>query len=77
VVLQNYGGHALVEAAHDAAMLVVGSGHKSLVARALLGSVSEYCVRHAKVPVVVVPDPARLEAETVSEEIVEVGPALG
>jgi hypothetical protein len=32
-------------------------------------------VRHAAVPVVVVPDPARLEAETVSEEIVDVGPA--
>jgi nucleotide-binding universal stress UspA family protein len=75
VVLQSYGGHALVEAAHDAALLVVGSGRKSLVARALLGSVSEYCVRHARVPVVVVPDPARLEAETVSEEIVEAGAA--
>lgn len=75
VVLQNYGGHALVEAAHDAALLVVGSGRKSLVARALLGSVSEYCVRHARVPVVVVPDPARLEPETVSEEIVDVGAA--
>jgi nucleotide-binding universal stress UspA family protein len=73
VVLQNYGGHALVEAAHDAALLVVGNGRKSLVARALLGSVSEYCVRHSRVPVVVVPDPARLEAETVSEEIVDVG----
>lgn len=77
VVLQNYGGHALVEAAHDAAMLVVGNSRKNLVARALLGSVSEYCVRHAKVPVVVVPDPARLEAEAVSEEIVDVGPAPG
>lgn len=72
VVLQSYGGHALVEAAHDAALLVVGSGRKSLVARALLGSVSEYCVRHARVPVVVVPDPARLEPETLSEEIVAV-----
>ncbi|HEX2896163.1 MAG TPA: universal stress protein [Marmoricola sp.] len=72
VVLQSYGGHALVDAAHDAAMLVVGSGRKSMLARALLGSVSEYCVRHARVPVVVVPDPGRLEAEKGSEEIVEV-----
>jgi nucleotide-binding universal stress UspA family protein len=64
-----------VEAAHDAALLVVGSGRKSLVARALLGSVSEYCVRHSRVPVVVVPDPARLEADTTSEEIVDVGAA--
>jgi nucleotide-binding universal stress UspA family protein len=61
VVLQSYGGHALVEAAHDAALLVVGSGRKSILARALLGSVSGYCVRHARVPVVVVPDPGRLE----------------
>jgi nucleotide-binding universal stress UspA family protein len=60
VVLQSYGGQALVEAARDAALLVVGSGRKSVLARALLGSVSEYCVRHAQIPVVVVPDPARL-----------------
>jgi len=73
VVLQNYGGHALVEAAHDAALLVVGSGRKSVLARALLGSVSEYCIRHARVPVVVVPDPARLEEEKLSEEVVDVG----
>ncbi len=62
---------SLVKAAHDAALLVVGSGRKSLVARALLGSVSEYCVRHSRVPVVVVPDPARLgEDAVVHEEIV-------
>lgn len=71
VVLQSYGGHALVDAAHDAALLVVGSGRKSVLVRALLGSVSEYCVRHARVPVVVVPDPTRLEDEKVHEEIVE------
>jgi nucleotide-binding universal stress UspA family protein len=75
VVVQNYGGHALVEAAHDAALLVVGSGRKKALARALLGSVSEYCVRHAQVPVVVVPDPARLESQQVGEEIVDVGAA--
>jgi nucleotide-binding universal stress UspA family protein len=75
LVLQNYGGHSLVEAARDAALLVVGSGRKNLLARALLGSVSEYCVQHSPVPVVVVPDPARVHAEPVSEEIVEVGPA--
>jgi hypothetical protein len=37
--------------------------------------VSEYCVRHARVPVVVVPDPARLAKDEVSEELVDVGPA--
>lgn len=73
VVLHSYGGHALVEAARDAALLVVGSERKNAIARALLGSVSEYCVRHAHVPVVVVPDPARLAQDAVSEEIVEAG----
>lgn len=74
VVLHNYGGHTLVDSARDAAMLVVGSGRKSVLARALLGSVSEYCVRHAAVPVVVVPDPARVPEEVVHEDVVEVGP---
>jgi len=76
VVLHSYGGHALVDAAHDAAMLVVGSGRKRLLARALLGSVSEYCVRHATVPVVVVPDPSRVQDDAIEEEIVPVG-AIG
>jgi nucleotide-binding universal stress UspA family protein len=75
VVLQHYGGHALVEGSHDAALLVVGSGRKGTLARALLGSVSEYCVRHSRVPVVVVPDPARVDASVASEDLVDVGPA--
>jgi nucleotide-binding universal stress UspA family protein len=75
LVLQSYGGHALVEAAEDAALLVVGSGRKSVLARALLGSVSEYCVRHATVPVVVVPDPARLAEHDLTRDLVDVGPA--
>ena len=73
VVLQSYGGHALVEAAHDAALLVVGSGRKSILARALLGSVSEYCVRHSRIPVVVVPEPGQLE-EPAGEEILTAAP---
>ena len=67
VVLHNYSGRSLVEAAHDAALLVVGSGRKGLVSRAVLGSVSEYCVRHAHVPVVVVADPARIPEEPPAE----------
>jgi nucleotide-binding universal stress UspA family protein len=45
----------LVEASSGAQLLVVGShGHGDLVER-LIGSVSHYCVTHARCPVVVVP----------------------
>jgi nucleotide-binding universal stress UspA family protein len=47
--------NALLRAARSGDYLVVGSAHKGVVRRALLGSVSEYCVRHAKCPVVVIP----------------------
>ena len=77
LVVQSYGGHALVEAARDAALLVVGSGRKSVLARALLGSVSEYCVRPAGVPGVVVPDPARIAEDDLGREVVDAGPAGG
>jgi nucleotide-binding universal stress UspA family protein len=48
-------GRALVEASRDAALLVVGSRGAGMLARALLGSVSAYCVNHAHCPVVIVP----------------------
>lgn len=67
LVLHDTGGAPLVSAARDAAMLVVGSGRKGRLARTFLGSVSEYCVRHATVPVVVVPDPARNEDDPVDD----------
>jgi nucleotide-binding universal stress UspA family protein len=45
---------ALAEVAEGAAMLVVGAhGHRG-VSRALVGSVSQGCLRHARCPVVVV-----------------------
>lgn len=62
IVVHDVGGATLIEAARGAAMLVVGSGRKGALTRAFLGSVSEFCVRHATVPVVVVPDPSRIEA---------------
>jgi len=69
LVLHDAGGAPLVETAKDACMLVVGSGRKGPLARTFLGSVSEYCVRHARVPVVVVADPA-LVPDSAPEEIV-------
>ncbi|HET6167942.1 MAG TPA: universal stress protein [Marmoricola sp.] len=59
VVLHDVGGEPLVKAAKDAAMLVVGSGRARVLDEMPLGAVSEYCVRHSRVPVVVVPDPSR------------------
>jgi nucleotide-binding universal stress UspA family protein len=50
-----YAGKALMTAAEKADMLVVGTGRKGPLSRLVLGSVSEYCVRHSGVPVVVVP----------------------
>jgi nucleotide-binding universal stress UspA family protein len=47
-------GHVLVECASDADLLVVGThGHRA-VNSILLGSVSSYCVHHARGPVLVV-----------------------
>ena len=59
-VLHDVGGEPLLQAAQDAVMLVVGSGRRRPLDEMPLASVSEYCVRHARVPVVVVPDPSRL-----------------
>ncbi|MGW7537749.1 universal stress protein [Amycolatopsis sp. NPDC054798] len=49
-------GPALVRASADAAMLVLGSHGHSRVLRLLVGSVSEYCLREARCPVVIVLD---------------------
>jgi nucleotide-binding universal stress UspA family protein len=45
---------ALPEAAEGAAMLVVGAHGRRGMSRALVGSVSQGCLRHARCPVVVV-----------------------
>lgn len=47
-------GMVLVDLTTHAAALVVGSQGHGVVAEAVLGSVSAYCVRHAHCPVVVV-----------------------
>ena len=55
VVLEGPAGPNLCQRAQGAALLVVGSsGHNALV-DALLGSVTHYCVHHARCPVVVIP----------------------
>jgi nucleotide-binding universal stress UspA family protein len=58
----------LVEASRKADMLVLGSHGRSHVLTALLGSVSEACVRHGGTPVVIVPTHDRA---AVSEDLVK------
>ncbi|WP_024874420.1 universal stress protein [Saccharomonospora piscinae] len=58
VVLESAPAAGLLEEARGAAMLVVARRAESCVRRALLGSVSSACVKHATVPVVVVPPPS-------------------
>lgn len=55
---------ALLRAAEDAALLVVGSHGAGALARGLLGSVSAACLHRSVTPVAVVPDHAEAYFET-------------
>jgi nucleotide-binding universal stress UspA family protein len=57
VAVEGSAAAELVRHSADADLLVVGARGVSRLAGMLLGSVSSYCVRHATVPVVVVPAP--------------------
>jgi len=54
-VVRAHPGQALVDLSRDAAMLVVGTEHKGVVKRAVVGSTSAWCSRYSRIPVVVVP----------------------
>jgi len=58
-VLEGDAGKVLLRVARDAASLVVGSSTSEPLLPASLGSVRDYCVRHATCEVVVVQTPAR------------------
>ncbi|MEV8093289.1 universal stress protein [Kitasatospora sp. NPDC085879] len=53
-VVQDHPAAALLRAADGASLLVVGNRGYGGFAEALLGSVSQHCVHHARCPVVVV-----------------------
>ncbi|MEQ7126640.1 universal stress protein [Actinopolymorpha sp. B11F2] len=57
-VIHGEPGRALCALSAGASALVVGSHGRGAVLTALLGSVSAYCVRHAKCPVFVIPPDA-------------------
>ena len=53
-VTEGYPARVLLDAANGADLLVVGSRGHGGFAEALLGSVSQHCVHHARCPVVVI-----------------------
>ncbi|WP_199433752.1 universal stress protein [Qaidamihabitans albus] len=62
---RGHAGNVLVDASHDAELLVVGSRGHGTVAGMLLGSISQHCVQHAACPVVVVrPERAGRDVDT-------------
>ena len=67
IVVHDYAGRVLVSRAESAAMLVVGSGSPNSGSSQVLGSVAEYTVRHASVPVVIVPTPDRIERRAAAQ----------
>ena len=54
LVRQGHAARALLEAAEEAELLVLGSRGHGGFAEALLGSVSQHCVQHARCPVVII-----------------------
>lgn len=56
-VIEDHPARALTQAARDADLLVIGSHGHSRLHHAVLGSISEECVRRATCPVVVLPVP--------------------
>lgn len=64
VVIRGEPGPALVEVADSGDdLLVVGAGRRGALTRIWRGRVSRYCLRHAKCPVLFVPQPAGVQRQ--------------
>lgn len=70
-VVQGYAPRVLATAARAARLLVIGSHGHGRLRHAVLGSVSEECVRLAECPVVVVPAPHPGAGHDTSDEVVK------
>ena len=53
--LHGYPGHSLIKAAEDkdAGMIICGSRGQGLIRRTILGSISDYVLHHARMPVII------------------------
>ena len=71
-------GPVLVAESRDAQLLVIGTQEHTGLRRAVLGSVSHYCLSHARAPVVAIPlaDRARDEAPVYRDAFATPGPLL-
>lgn len=69
LVVHDHPGRVLAARSEGAVMVVVGSGRQSAASRKVLGSVGEYCLRHASAPVVVVPEPHPAELRSVTPDL--------
>jgi nucleotide-binding universal stress UspA family protein len=58
VVVFGEAAAALLDAAQDAQLLVVGNPGRGALAAAVVGSVALQCIQHARCPIVLVPDPS-------------------
>ena len=77
-VVQGAPGPALVAESRDAHLLVIGTQEHSGLRRAVLGSVSHYCISHAQAPVVAIPvaDQARDDRLVSHDVFATPGPLL-
>ena len=69
-VIEGPAGPTLAKLSRDAEFLVVGTHHRNVVERSVLGSVSEHCIRHSHCPVIVVPADERALAGTAQDTAV-------
>ena len=76
-VAHGYGGSVLVEAARDAAVLVVGHTQRSRLARAITGSVSAECLQNSAVPVILVPAPNPSDKTPLRHQVMAASPQPG